>query len=165
MINLTEKEIIEYFHKCFTSVDGLWFLKVEETYGFDTALELDKKVWLILPKIQARFLKERIQLKTGCAATLLEALKTKLALDGFKFELNKKDSSIEALITECPWHNILKKAKREELSSTIGSVICPAEYKVFAAEFNPGIKLKISGSLCTGKKSCTLRFTLPCAAL
>ena len=160
-MNLTEKDIIEYFHKCFTSVDGLWFLKVEEISGFDTALALDKKVWSILPKIQARFLKERLQLKTDCGNIFFEALKTKLALDRFEFELMKKENIIEVKINQCPWHSILKKSGREKLSARIGSVICPSEYKVFAAEFNPNIGLDINRGICSGKKSCILKFIMP----
>jgi len=160
-MNLTEKDIIEYFHKCFTSVDGLWFLKVEEMFNFETALATDEKVWFILPKIQARFLKERLQLKTDCGNIFFEALNTKLTLDRFEFKLIKKENIIEVKISHCPWHNILKKSGRGTLSARIGSVICPNEYKVFAAEFNPEIKLDINQGICSGKKFCILQFIMP----
>ncbi|MBM3707065.1 MAG: hypothetical protein FJW69_01790 [Actinobacteria bacterium] len=60
MKSLTQKEIIEYLYQCYVKVDGLWFLKVEEQFGFYKALEIDKEVWKIVPKIQARFLKSKL---------------------------------------------------------------------------------------------------------
>ena len=57
MLNLTDEKIIEYFKKSYTAADGLWFMKTEEKYDFDTALELDAKVWEVMPIIQALMLK------------------------------------------------------------------------------------------------------------
>jgi len=54
MLKLTDKQIVEYFKRSYTAVDGLWFMKVEEIYGFDTALDIDEEVWKVMPKIQAR---------------------------------------------------------------------------------------------------------------
>ena len=48
----------EYFKKCYIAVDGLWFMMLEKTDSFDKALEVDGRVWEILPKIQARKIKE-----------------------------------------------------------------------------------------------------------
>ena len=57
MTRLTEEQKTEYFRRSYTAVDGLWFMKVEEAYGFDNALDIDDEVWKVLPKIQARMLK------------------------------------------------------------------------------------------------------------
>ncbi len=60
-MKLTDKEISEYLHRCYTAADGLWFVKVEEKYGFDSALDIDKEVWKVIPKIQSRFLKNKLK--------------------------------------------------------------------------------------------------------
>jgi hypothetical protein len=57
MIQLTPEQIAEYYHRSYTVVDGLWFMKIEEKYGFDAALDIDKEVWKVFPKMQARLLK------------------------------------------------------------------------------------------------------------
>ena len=44
MKELTDKQIAAYFHRSYTAADGLWFMKVEEKCGFDTALEIDDQV-------------------------------------------------------------------------------------------------------------------------
>jgi hypothetical protein len=60
MRDFKKDDAFEYMRNCFVKVDGLWFVKLEEELGFGKALEYDKKVWEILPKIQARFLKNRM---------------------------------------------------------------------------------------------------------
>ena len=60
-MKLTDKEIAEYLHRCYTAVDGLMFVKVEEKYGFDVAPNIDEEVWKVMPKIQSRFLKNKLK--------------------------------------------------------------------------------------------------------
>jgi hypothetical protein len=50
MNKLSNKQIIEFFHRSYKAADGLWFMKTEEKYGFNTALEIDKEVWKSYPK-------------------------------------------------------------------------------------------------------------------
>ena len=59
MTEFTDKDRAEYYHRCYKAVDGLWFVKTEEKFDFDTSLELDRDVWEVMPKIQARFLKKK----------------------------------------------------------------------------------------------------------
>ena len=54
MLNLTPEQTADYLHKSYAAVDGLWFMKVEEAEGFDKALDIDEKVWQVMPKIQAK---------------------------------------------------------------------------------------------------------------
>ena len=91
-MELTDKEIAEYLHRCYTTADGLWFVKVEEKYGFDIALDIDKEVWKIMPKIQSRFLKNKLRKDRGLDA-LLECFSVKLKLDGFEFKTEKPDAN------------------------------------------------------------------------
>jgi predicted ArsR family transcriptional regulator len=158
MIHLTDKQIIEFFHRSYTSVDGLWFMKVEEQYGFDNALRIDDKVWEIMPKIQARMLKSMVDSKDEFEA-LLECLTTRLSLEGFSFDIkHNTDNSFSIVINNCPWHNLMVKSKRENLSGEVGSFVCNSEYKVWAKEFGANITFKLGEQICTGSKSCILHF-------
>jgi hypothetical protein len=87
----------EYFKKCFLAVDGLWFMMLEKTDSFDKALEdkaleVDGRVWKILPKIQARKIKELLKLGTATEEDLISALKFKLDAEDFVSEVLRKDS-------------------------------------------------------------------------
>jgi hypothetical protein len=180
MKKLSEKALRQYIYQNFVKVDGLWFVTVEQHYGFDRALELDKKVWQVLPKMQARFLKKELGLGDSIE-NLLEAINLKMEIDGFKF--SSKIESVEAIsalkyqdhkitenqppflkeiirvdITACPWHEIMLKAKRKDLSGKIGSLICKTEYISFAKEFISNIEIKIEEQICRGSRLCTFHF-------
>ena len=159
----SDKDKAEYYHRCYKAVDGLWFVKTEQMYDFDSALEIDQEVWNIMPKIQARFLKKKLEAEEGLAALDICFTK-KLELDGFKFKTDRqKDGNgivgISFIISECPWHEILIRSKREHISDKIGGIICSTEYNVWASEFGKDIKFSFSGErICRGDARCILSF-------
>jgi len=157
MRTLTDQQAAAYFHRCYTTVDGLWFLKTEEKHGFDTALELDARVWEVLPKIQARLLKSMLQAPSGIDG-LLDCLTTRLALEGFEFEITKHDTGFELSVSRCPWHDLMVKSGRAHLSPKVGRRICLAEYTVWASEFG-AIRFERVEGVCEGCSRCRLRFT------
>jgi hypothetical protein len=154
---LTDKQIIEYFNRSFKAADGLWFMKVEEKYGFDSALEIDKKVWAIVPKIQARMIKTMLTLG-NTEADLLVSLESKLSMEGFKYKVKKRKSGFQIQICECPWHNMMIKSGREKYSGKVGSEICSIEYSVWIHEFDKNIQIKIQTKKCQGSNFCNLDF-------
>ena len=158
MIRLTDKQRAEFFHRSYTAVDGLWFIKVEERWGFEAALDIDNEVWKILPKIQARQLKSMGKLGKGMEA-LCECLTTKLALENFAFTPEKDETGFKIVINECPWHNLMLKSNREELSAKVGTLICNTEYSVWAAEFGEEIAFALQSQICKGASVCILQFT------
>jgi hypothetical protein len=159
MIRLSDKQIEEYFHRSYTTVDGLWFMKIEEKYGFDAALDIDNEVWKIMPKIQARFLKSLGKTGDGING-LFECLTTRLALEGYKFKAGKTGNGDNFKITVniCPWHNLMVKSGREKLSGKIGTLICNTEYSVWATEFGPNIKYELKDQICRGSQCCIVHF-------
>jgi hypothetical protein len=165
MKQLPEKDKAEYYHRCYKTVDGLWFVKAEDKYSFEDALDLDLDVWRVMPKIQARFIKKKLGKDSGLD-DLIDCLSQKLLLDGFEFGINKDKGSgktigIEFKISTCPWHDILIKSKREHLSARIGGVICGEEYRVWASEFGDNIRFSFGDTrICRGDACCVLSFTL-----
>lgn len=157
MTRLTDKQIIEYFHRSYKTTDGLWFMKVEEKYGFDSALEIDMKVWEVVPKVQARMIKSMLNLGEDKNA-LLESLKTKLSLEGFKFKIKHEARGFQIQITDCPWHNLMVKSGREKYSEKIGAIICDIEYSIWASEFGKKFRFKLKTQKCKNSKNCILDF-------
>jgi hypothetical protein len=160
VIELTKEQVIEYFRRSYTAVDGLWFVKVEDGYGFDVALRTDEEVWQILPKIQARMLKSMGCVASGIAG-LRDCLATKLTLEGFVFKVEdiKDGDGFRVNIERCPWHDLLVKSNRKHLSGKVGSVICSTEYSVWAAEFDDKIHFELTSQICQGAPLCVLQFT------
>ncbi len=156
MINLTDKQITDYFRRSYTAVDGLWFMKVEETYGFDAALKLDEAVWKVQPKIQARAIKSMACLDNGLEG-LFEGITTRLALEGFEFNAEKEADGFKVLINRCPWHDLMIKSGRGKLSGTISNIICDVENRAWAHEFGVA-KFDRDSRICNGSERCVLHF-------
>ena len=140
-------------------MDGLWFMKVEEKYGFDLTLDIDEEVWKVLPKIQARLIKSMAELEVGIDG-LFEGLTTKLGLEGYAFDVEKAGdgSGFTITLNTCPWHDLMIKSGRGALSDRIGTLICNIENTVWAAEFGEGIRFELGDQICGGSESCKLLF-------
>ena len=155
---MNDEQKIRYLMRSYSAVDGLWFMKVEEQFGFEKALETDRKVWEIVPKIQARFLKQVLGLENG-----LDALRTcfteKLRLDGCEFDVETADNSFTVSMHKCHWHETMIKSRREHLSGKVGDVICTTEYSGWAGEFGENISSTIRSRICDGSETCVIKFS------
>ena len=145
----------EYFKKCFVAVDGLWFMMLEDTESFEKALEVDRKVWEVLPKIQARKIKELFEMKGPNEEDHVKALRFKLAVEDFVSELQQEESRIKITIQECPWLALLRKANREHLAEKISDAVCTIEYGIFAREFVENMGFDVVSRRCSGDQVCT----------
>lgn len=161
MTELTDEQKGEYFRRSYTALDGLWFVKAEEKYGFEAALELDEAVWRILPKIQARMIKAMLNLEGGLD-DLEEAIRTRLSLEGFEFETRKDEYGFLVIVSRCPWHDLMVKSDREHLSESVGDLICGLENSVWSSEFGRAefeeIGFEREDRICQGKERCVMRF-------
>ncbi len=157
---MDEKHITEYFRRSYGAIDGLWFIKVEEKFGFDAALQIDKEVWQVLPKIQARMLKPLLK-STGKMEALLESLKFRLNIDGFEFIIQNKtgEDGFNIIVSKCPWFDLMVKSGREALAGKVGEVICSTDYSVWASEFGRDIRFELAKQLCNGSDCCLMQFT------
>ncbi|MDQ1262042.1 MAG: hypothetical protein QG575_1223 [Euryarchaeota archaeon] len=168
MTHLTEEQKTEYFRRSYTAVDGLWFMKVEEMLGFDEALRVDEAVWKVLPKIQARALKGMMHLPEGLVG-LEQALCVRLDLEGFEYEIELRAEGLVVIVKRCPWHDLMIKSGRGELSERVSDLICRVENSVWASEFSEekgkigkGEDRKIGFEreerICRGEGRCVLSF-------
>lgn len=157
---LNEEEKIKYLKRSYSAVDGLWFMKVEDSLGFDKALELDNEVWKVVPKIQARFLKATLGVDKGLEA-LERCFTEKLQMDDIEFNEKSNENVLTITISRCHWHELMVKSNRAHLSPRVGETICDTEYSGWAQEFGEGITFKMLSRICNGGKECVLQFTKP----
>ncbi len=173
MTRLTQEQKMEYFRRSYTAADGLWFMKVEESLGFEEALRLDEAVWKVLPKIQARALKGMMHLKRGLPG-LEQALCARLDLEGFLYEIEPREDGFAVIVKRCPWHDFMERSGRGALSERVSELICRVENSVWASEFSgengkpgegeavegmcPEIAFEREERICRGEGRCVLRF-------
>ena len=158
MTDLNDEQKIRYLMRSYSAVDGLWFMKVEEQLGFQKALETDRQVWEIVPKIQARFLKEVMGLDAGLDA-LRACFTEKLRLDGSEFGTETTSNGFTVTMHKCPWHETMIKSGREHLSNKVGDTICITEYSGWAKEFGNDISCSVMSRICDGSETCTIKFS------
>jgi hypothetical protein len=152
------KRVADYLRKCFVSVDGLWFMKIEEDAGFEKALEIDIAVWKVLPKIEARTIQELLTLGQGIEA-LHRALDFKLRAELYSHTVSPVRAEAFTLdVHDCPWVKHIKKAGRAHFIERIAASICPAEYGAFTAEFGKNISIDHQHGDCAQHGICRFVF-------
>lgn len=122
------------------AVDGLYYLGIEEKWGTEAATEIDRKVWEIMGKIEARKLKDFLQIKNNDIPSMIKALQH----SGWALDLEDKEIIIEnerAIVrnVKCRVQNTRLKKGLEEFGCK------PVRWgflKSFAKEFNPDIEVK-----------------------
>ena len=122
------------------AVDGLYFLGIEEQYGTDVASEMDRKVWEVMGKIEARKIKKLFDITGTDIPSIMKAL----CLSAWVLDLEDKEVIVKkdrGLIrnTKCRVQNTRISKGLKEFSCknvTVGFLTS------FVKEFNPNIKLK-----------------------
>ena len=56
------------------AVDGLYYMFIEEEFGTEAATEIDRKVWEVMGKIEARKIKKLFNIEGTDIPSLMKAL-------------------------------------------------------------------------------------------
>ena len=121
------------------SIDGLYFLGIEGKYGTKVATEIDKDVWKIMGKIEARRLKNLFDIKDNNLSSLVKCLKLSgWALDLEDKEIIKKDNRVIISNSVC---RIQNTRIQKNLSEFPCKKVRWGFLKSFAKEINPNIEV------------------------
>ena len=141
LINEIPKEKIDEFIfmqlRNMWTVDGLYYLGIEEKSGTETATEIDRKVWEVMGKIEARKLKEFFNIKKNDIPSMMKALQ----YSGWALDLEDKEVIVEK--NRGVVRNIKCRVQNTRLKKGLVEFGCkPVRWgflKAFAKEFNPEI--------------------------
>jgi len=121
--------------------DGLWFRAVEERYGMDAALELDRRAWEQFTVVEAKRIMKRLKMEPGGGIpALIKALSYRLYA-----HINQQDI-VEANDTRCIFR--MKTCRVQEARARQGLADFPCrsvgivEYGFFAKAIDPRIETK-----------------------
>ena len=162
MRKLTDSDKLFYFEKNFFTMDGLWMLETEKVVGWNTALKIDRAVWIRLMKIIFRRIKKYLNIETNSLSDLIEIITFRWSIEGWKYEVDQISSSEVIInIKECPYKAIMdRNPERQERIPLICINMCFPFYKAAFEEFNPKIKFKRHKSLGLGDNECDFCFKL-----
>jgi len=120
-------------------IDGLYFLGIEKKFDTNAATEIDADCWKSMGKIEARELKEVLEIKENDLPSLLKILRnTSWALYQTEKEIDMTKTSIVFRVTKC---------RIQEVRIRKGLDIFPCKQvrfgylKSFAEELNPKIEV------------------------
>ena len=157
---MAPEAVREFLLRSYTAVDGLWFMKAEERFGFDKALEIDASVWEVMPKIQSRQLKSLLG-AGGDLSGLKKCLSAKMTVEGFLFGFSGDRNSLTIRISGCHWVDKMNHAGRSHLAAKVGNVICTQEFSIWAGEFGCSFQFAHCPKICEGGSECVLEFRGP----
>ncbi|MEE9150924.1 MAG: DUF6125 family protein [Thermoplasmata archaeon] len=119
------------------TVDGLYFIGIEERFGTEGATEIDTKAWEVMGKIEARRLKETLGIKGEDIPTLIEALR----LTSWSLDLEDKKILVEE--NRALFRNTSCRVQKTRLKKGLKEFPCKnvrgGYLSNFAKEFNENI--------------------------
>ena len=158
-MNAGSELMVEMLRRSYFAVDGLWYVMVEEEFGPEAAMELDERVWHVMPKIQARKARELMDCRRDSPAALVRCMALKFAAEGHDYAVRTPaPGEAEIVITRCPWHELLESSGRTHLGPEIADRICATEGATWATEFGDGIDFAMTEAICHGAEHCRFVF-------
>lgn len=139
--DLTKEQLIELlkiYAKNWLAHDGCWFLSIEEKFGIDTAIEIDRESWRKFSAIEANRIKEFLHLNTNSG---IEGLKKAL---NFRLYATINESEIElctedTLIYSVKTCRVQEARRRKGLKDFPCKSVGIVEYSVFAKSIDDRI--------------------------
>ena len=128
------------FAKNWLAHDGLWFQAVEKAHGIEHAIQLDAQAWSRFSPIEARRIKEFLNLpEHGGLEALKEALEYRLYAVLNKQQGEFKDGRLRFYMNDC---RVQSARRRKGLPDFPCKPVGLVEYSTFAAEIDPRIKTR-----------------------
>ena len=148
--------------KNWIAMDGLWFQAVEQAYGMDAALALDREVWEQFAVIEAQRIKEQLALPEKGGLDALEiALKNRLVSLINKLEISRPDE--KTLIVTLKTCRVQAARKRKDMPEFPCKSVGLVEFSVFARTIDARIVtecLSCPPESLPGTPYCSWKFTL-----
>ena len=142
--DLTKDKIFEFLtdaSKNWLAHDGLWFRAVEEKFGIEAAMKLDRKTWEKFTVIEAKRIMKRHGIKPGGGIpALIHALKFRLyALINVQEIKERSDNRCVFQMINC---RVQEARKRQNLPDFPCKSVGIVEYSYFAKTIDPRIKTR-----------------------
>ncbi|MFW9957670.1 MAG: DUF6125 family protein [Candidatus Odinarchaeota archaeon] len=132
-------KLIDIYAKAWQAMDSAYFLALENKYGIDIAIEMDKEAWKIFSPIEATRIMKEFQINPGGG---LQSLEKALGYRVYA-ALNKQSTK---LVNEKTLHFTMEECrvqvarKRKGLQDFPCKQVGNTEYSYFASTIDPRIK-------------------------
>lgn len=133
-------DLLKTYSKNSMTVDGLWFVNVEEKFGLDTAIEIDTMVWERYGATEARRIKKALHITDGGIPALAKALNFQIWVPGMEYEFPEvTDKSLVFNVTDCTVQRARIRNNRPEFKcKSVGEAL----FAPFAKTIDPGLEME-----------------------
>ena len=122
------------------AVDGFYYMFIEEKYGTEVATEIDRRVWEVMGKIEARKIKKLFDITGNTVTDVIKALR----YSGWSMDLEDKEITEENGVGIV--RNVKCRVQNTRITKGLSEFGCkPVRWgflKSFAHEFNPDIEVE-----------------------
>ena len=133
-------DLLKTYSKNSMTVDGLWFVNVEEKFGLDMAIEIDTRVWERYGATEAKRIKKVLDITEEGIPALVKALNFQIWVPGMEYEFPEvTEKSVVFNVTDCTPQKARIRDKRGEFPCKPVGV---ALFKKFAETIDPRLKMK-----------------------
>jgi len=133
-------EVIRLFSRNWITLDGLWFTLVEDTFGLEAALDLDRKMWERHALIEARRIKKYMGIQGGGVKGVLKAVRLMTFDVSMPFSYSiEGENEAHMWITTCLPQEARIKAGRGEFPCKEVGVAC---YGSVASIIDPDVRVE-----------------------
>ncbi len=154
-------KLLDVYAKNWLAHDGSWFLALEETFGLETAIEMDIRAWERFSVAEARRIMKAFDIPEGGGLEALErALKYRLyAAVNEQATRWTEDGALEFRMIEC---RVQSTRRRKGLADFPCKAVGLVEYSRFASTIDPRIRTEclFCPPDAVGEAYCAWRFTL-----
>lgn len=158
---LSKEDKLFFFERNWFTLDGLWFLEIENEKDWITALKIDKMVWIRLLKTVFRRLKRYLAIETNTPYDIIKMLTFRWSIEGWGYKLlENKPNEIHIGITTCPYKEMMdRNPERRDMIKIICEKMCHPFYKEVIEDTNNNITFNVIKSQGLGDDLCDFTFT------
>ena len=133
--------LLDVYAKNWLAHDGCWFLAIEDDYGHEAAIEMDRRAWEMFAAAEARRLMRAFDIPQGGG---LAALETALSLRAYA-RINRQEivwRDADTLVFRMVECRVQATRERKHLPSFHCKPVGIAEFTMFAQTIDPRIQVR-----------------------
>lgn len=111
------EEALEMLKGFYYAIDGLWFLGVEEKFGFENALDIDLKAWENFTGVLVKRIRKKFRIAGNDLKTILTIVGVYLSIENnwdFEAALLSEDKGL-IKVNRCPAWDVFKRTGRDKV--------------------------------------------------